>query len=191
MTEPYLNQNLTHETVSSPGGFWPDPDKEGFYRNDNHPWEVPRKRKPRGSKESYYYFDMTTGETVMNRRKIPEDQNRFALLDPDFEENPPVCSYRLDSGDTLFQSYDNLFYNINARFDVPDCYTCFVKSNKINVCSGYFVDFISLDDVNNYDNYNDTKGVEFYKYNPLTKSNLHLKQLASSESKYNIKYFKN
>ena len=122
MTRPYLNQNPTHETISSPGGFWPNPDKEEFCINDNRPWEVPKKRKPRGSKDSYF-VDKMTGETIMSNRKIPEDQNRFALLDPDYVEDPPVCRYRLDSGDTLYQSYDEMFCSINNKFDIPDYYS--------------------------------------------------------------------
>ena len=64
-----------------------------------------------------------------------------------------------------------------------------MQSDEINVCSGYFIDFITLDDYDNYDNYKAAKGVDLYRYNSHTKSNIHLKQLAGSESKYNIDYF--
>ena len=118
MARPYLNLNPAHTNNSSPGGFWPNPVKEGFHLSNIHPWEVPRKRKPRGSNNDYFY-DLTTEDTVMNFREIPEVHNRYALLDPDLKEKTsrertssvaiPDCSYRSNSGDTLFETYDDFF----------------------------------------------------------------------------------
>jgi len=33
---------------NSPKGFWPNPELESFFKLQTPPWEVPRKRKPKG-----------------------------------------------------------------------------------------------------------------------------------------------
>ena len=82
MARPHLNQNLSCPGSRSPNGFWPNPTKEGFHKNETHPWEVPRKRKPRGSKKEFIY-DLFTENIVYNNSETIITKNRFGPLDQD------------------------------------------------------------------------------------------------------------
>ena len=65
--------------INSPKGFWPNPDEEYFYKTQNPPWIVPRRRKCRGRLKHYY--DFADEDLKMNLCEEVITQNRFKLLD--------------------------------------------------------------------------------------------------------------
>ena len=239
MTRPYLKQNLTHSgDVKSPVGFWPNPQKEVFCLNNEAPWVVPRKWKPRGHKRSLF-VDVNTGETFLEPMRIPVDENRFALLDtvPDQAPTSTAKRSRINSGSRLYGSIkDILNFNFDFNYSFsggemcePDSefnYMYYTIVDRINACSGYFVDLIDLGkpELNNYtgtvnesnsnlDNLNIANNFESFNNKPHNKTHkfkalntignidsnnnrsctqniLNIKQVASSNSTYNVGYIR-
>ena len=221
MARIYLNQNLSYLESNSPKGFWPNPTKEGFHRNEKHPWEVPMKRKPRGSRNKFY-FDLSEEDIKYFSSGKITTSNKFGLLDPDNielkeatsrssgqkmsspsrkkkEESSPRSSEgvplyrtgRYSSGNTLHSTYDNFIQsrlNHDCFVDFLNCNNDFMFSDRINFCSGYFPDFITLDSKNAYEL---SEGNDYSFYYLYTNNNKHLKQLGNCRSKYNSKYFCN
>ena len=62
----------------------------------------------------------------------------------------------------------------------------YMYTNKNNFCSGYFPDFITLD---NDIGYSISEGNNYSHYYLYTKNKRYLKPLSNSLSKYNNKYF--
>ena len=92
--------------------------------------------------------------------------------------------------DITYASYDDYFFNNyilhkSATYKVIK-YIMSLYSNKYNLCSGYFPDFIPLDKNVFNDLYSDN---DFPKYYPYIFNGKYLKQISNSESKYNNKYF--
>ena len=85
--------------------------------NNEVPWVVPRKRKPRGHKRSMY-IDVNTGETILEPFKIPVDENRYAPLDtaPDQVQAITTKRSRIISGSRLYGSIDDII-NSDVNYD--------------------------------------------------------------------------
>ena len=74
--------HLFSKTPGSPGspvGFWPNPEKECFYRVQTPPWVVPRKRKSKGDSQEFYY-DLYDEELKWKYSGEVTTSNRFDLL---------------------------------------------------------------------------------------------------------------
>ena len=189
---------------NSPRGFWPNPNKEMFYKAKTPPWEVPKRRKTRGNR-MHYIYDLTGEELVCMKRGEITTENKFELLDENPRTTSPSRKKREDepwnslksSGGTydgarhskniLYPSYDSF---MRSRGDFDNDYDKDINCmyiNKYNFCSGYFPEFITLDDnvaydfskINNDPNY-------YYLY---TKNNKYLKQVSNYNSKYDGEYF--
>ena len=185
-------------------GSGPTQMRNGFIRPKPPPWEVPKRRKTRGNKIDYIY-DLTGEELIyMNGGKVTTE-NKFDLLDEDpstinpsrkKKEDEPWKSLKSSEGtyvgtryskNILYPTYDS-FMRSRGDFDYDDKEISFMYVNKYNFCSGYFPEFITLDDkvaynfskMNNDSNY-------YYLY---TNNNKYLKQLSNYKSKYDGKYFK-
>merc|ERR1712082_44862 len=63
-------------------------------------------------------------------------------------------------------------------------------SNKSNMCSGYFPSYITLPNINFYDqiNNNNIKDKEYTNYYPFISKGRYRKQIINNHSKYNSKY---
>ena len=66
-------------TPKSPEGFWPNPEKEYFYKRLTPSWEVPRKRKTRGDTQEFFY-DLTSEEIKWKYSGEVTTCNKFELL---------------------------------------------------------------------------------------------------------------
>ena len=78
----YSSQESDHRTPRSPRspvGFWPNPDKEYFYKVQTPPWAIPRKRKPKGDSQEFYY-DLSDEELKWKHSGEITTSNRFELL---------------------------------------------------------------------------------------------------------------
>ena len=188
----------------SPRGFWPNPDEEMFYKARTPPWEVPNRRKTRGNKINYVY-DLTGEELIYMKSGEVTTKNKFELLEETSSstepsrkkrEETPLKSLKSSEGtyddnevrnysrNILYPSYDDFMSN---RGDCDDNNINYMYTNKYNFCSGYFPEFITLDNdvaynfskMNNYSNY-------YYLY---TNNNKYLKQLSNCNSRYDGKYF--
>ena len=164
--------NLLSKGFESPKRFWPNPDEEMFYKARTPPWEVPTRRKTRGSKVKFLY-DLT-GKNIMymNSGEVTTS-NKFELLDleedtsssTDHESTSPSRKKReelslkssegelFDTGflnnseNTLYSTYDDF---MSTRSNLVDDNINYMYTNKYNFCSGYFPEFITLDNNNAY-----------------------------------------
>ena len=136
------------------------------------PWEVPKKRKPRGVKKGrdcYEFYDPTEGSLFSSRVGKVTTQNRYSPLvglsvdvDFDFDEEGPLQEFGPTQNSRiprrgLYRDQKDFFKS--ARDDLA-CSICFkddvntyVYENKINFSSGYFPEYIlypcvDIDDVN-------------------------------------------
>ena len=71
--------HLICRTPGSPVGFWPNPDKEYFYKVQTPPWLLPKKRKPKGDTQEFYY-DLSDEELKWKHSGEITTSNRFDLL---------------------------------------------------------------------------------------------------------------
>ena len=74
---PY--KDLIIEPPKSPEGFWPNPEKEFFYKAQTPPWEVPKKRKTRGRTQAFYYH-LTSDNVVWKQCGELATFNKFDLI---------------------------------------------------------------------------------------------------------------
>ena len=125
-----------------------------------------------------------TGQVLLN----PSRKNRKDPTSKSSEGIPDYRSKRYSSGYTLHSTYDNFFKSINDCDNYVKCNIDFMFTDRRNFCSGYFPDFITLDNINAYEL---SKGNDYSKYYLYTRNNKHLKQLANCRSKYNDNYFYN
>ena len=152
--------NFSKTKSGSPRGFWPDPSMESFFKEKSPPWEVPSRRKTRGHKQRSYYFDFMKEDILFTRGGEVTTKNAFELLEDTseiVEQEPPrkkieesssegeyldTCVWH-DSENTLHATYEDFMFkrsnSLNFNID-------FMYNNKYNFCSGYFPDFITLDD---------------------------------------------
>ena len=157
------SKDLTIDSPKSPAGFWPNPDKELFYKIQTPPWEVPKKRKTRGRTQEFYY-DLTNDNIIWKQCGEIATFNKFDLIDPEetrLKSTDPEDIYTSDKKTnditfTDFHEYNDFFAGdsvINESFHdfmgTRNKYMSsnkhFMYSNKNNFCSGYFPDFITLD----------------------------------------------
>ena len=178
-------------------------------RNNPPPWKVPRRRKSRGRINFFYDFGaeslkFDTCEEVITHNRfqalIEEDSTptRFMSIEEmKTMEEDNVVSQQERSPEHILSTDINVnnFVESNSFNDFMlvnstclDNNNYFMYSNNKNFCSGYFPDFITLDDPFYYQISNSNK-YNFYYLN--VKNGKYLKYLSNKDSKYNNHYFNN
>ena len=183
------------------------------------PWEVPRKRKPRGTpRGGRDCYDPVEGNIYFLGGENISTQNRYSLLrdaNDDMKEVLHSSKRMPDSSPTrkrkkmrtvYFENYEE-FYKKNSDiilFDLFNNSKCIMYSNKYNMCSGYFPDFILSPNLdredynggysNNIDNNafsNDSPNFNYDNdnYYPHFRNGKYSKQISNANSKYNNSYF--
>ena len=160
----------------SPRGFWPNPDKEFFYKTQTPPWKVPKKRKSRGSPTRFTRLNNNKieGEEVITRNRFGLLSNSQDLNDNSFinehedfkyaeadrneiqeiEKRSPVQSQEANKllyNISSFSDFDSFMYYCRynrERFYVSKNYSMY-NDNKYR-CAGYFPDFIIPEDFSHY-----------------------------------------
>ena len=108
--------------------------------------------------------------------------NKFDILnlEEDTSESTvqeATCEFLNYGENTLYTTYDDF---MRSRNNLVDNNINFMYTNKSNFCSGYFPEFITLD---NNDAYNLSKGDDYSRYYLYTNNNKYLKQLSNFKSK--------
>ena len=183
------------------------------------PWEVPRKRKSRGTlRGGRDCYDPIEGNIYTLGGENINTYNRYSPLrdvNDDMKEALHTLKRLPDSSPTQKRKktrtvyFDNFeeFYkknSVNFMYDLFDNSSCMMYSNKYNMCSGYFPDFILSPNLNN-DNYKGvySKNIDFnsfsndspnFNYNsvdyyPNFRNGKYSKQISNANSKYNNSYF--
>ena len=118
-----------------------------------------------------HYITTTEGDVYFKRGEKVITRNSFSALADDFDlkkrkPTTPICKKEDISKckDFLIQDHDLLFYDIlsyDLHYD-----SLSVLSNKDNMCSGYFPSFITLDDINFLEQYNNVNDSipKYYPY---------------------------
>ena len=188
----------------SPAGFWPNPEEELFYKRQTPLWKVPRKRKSRGGAQEFY-FDLEKNDIIWKKCGEITTHNKFDLIDPDmtrFETNDHEDFYISSKKNSDIPYFDlNIYDDFFTEGDVinesfkdfmrtkgknSNSKNHFMYDNKNNFCSGYFPDFITLNDDFGY---NISEGNNYSHYYLYVKNKKYLKPLSDSKSKYNNSYF--
>ena len=96
--------------------------------------------------------------------------------------------YEFDTGNTVLNESFNESFNdfMGTKSKYISNNRHYMYTNKNNFCSGYFPDFITLD---NDIGYSISEGNNYSHYYLYTKNNSYLKPLSNPMSKYNNKYF--
>ena len=121
------NSNM-QRTPSSPEGFWPNLDKEFFYKTQTPPWLLPKKRKTKGDTPKYY-FDLTDEELKWEQSGEVTTSNRYELLDqedtparPSCKEGTPISRKR----NKFFKFNPSVSPDFSYRFSFKDYQDCTV-----------------------------------------------------------------
>ena len=192
--------------INSTKGFWPNPDEEYFYKTQTPPWKVPRRRKFRGRLKYYYDYGDEALKSEMCEEVIT--QNRFQPLDSNYtrfmnnedlrtkeednfgnlQERSPEQISLINTSVNISLSESNSFNNyMNVDNKCINDINYFMYTKNKNFCSGYFPDFITLNDNSYYQLSNGNNHNFYYLY---VKDKKYLKYLSNLNSKYNNKYFK-
>ena len=197
---------LEQTNLNSPKGFWPHPGEEQFYRLQT-PWRVPMKRKSRG--RSSYYYDHKLESVQYKKCEEVITCNRFQIL----TEEDSTSTKTSPQEDMISKEEDNLLFQqeIESEHIYPTGVTEFSESNSLNkfmltdnmypnnnnfymyksnkkFCSGYFPDFITLNDPMYYQLSNNNNHNFYYL---KTQNGKYLKYLSNKSSKYDNLYFNN
>ena len=185
-----MNKSLT--------GFWPHPEKENFNKRQA-PWKVPKKRKSKG--KYYHYYDhskesvqFTVGAevTTSNRFQVLTEEDSLAnQIFPPEEVSPPEERMFADiqtqpPEETSFSEERSFFDFMNKDNKCINNNNYFLFERNKNFCSGYFPNFITLDDELYYHMSNNINHNYYYL---REKNEKYLKYLSNNKSKYNNEYF--
>merc|ERR1712179_394005 len=112
-----------HQTPGSPEGFWPNPDKELFYKVQTPRWLIPKKRKTKGDTSNYFY-DLTDEELKWEQGGEITTSNRYKLL----EDTParPTCV----EGTPISRKND--LPDFSLRFSFKEFLPCKARESVIN-----------------------------------------------------------
>ena len=196
--------------ISITEGIPPINDLEATQPISSPTWTVPKRRKSRKKKgRKFYFYDTTEEDICFSNGGEVTTKNRFSVLEDtschEKKESPTRSNKKEDTSHSevlydfygwqevrniTYASYDNYLLNNQILHNSVTYkltkYNIFLYSNKYNLCSGYFPDFITLDDNVFKDLYSD-KNIP--KYYPYIFNGKYLKQISNSESKFNNKYF--
>ena len=113
-------------------------------------------------------------------------QEEFKTSEEKTSDILPVDShyYEFNAGNTVLNESFHDFMGTKSKYMSNDNH--YMYTNKNNFCSGYFPDFITLD---NDICYNISEGNNYSHYYLYTKNKRYLKTLSNSMSKYNNRYF--
>ena len=173
-------------STSSPGGFWPNPRKENFFRK-----QAPWRRNIKKPQEFPRVYDWTSNSfsslggaemTTSNRFLLLSEEDQCSNLDPPIDQIEPEDII-------LSPNFKKLLYTNNISDELNnDCNYYVFEKNK-NFCSGYFPSFITLDD-NKYNLISQNTNSDNIKdnYYLKTKNNMYLKQVVNKNSRYNLEY---
>ena len=173
--------------LSSPEGFWPNPQKEKFCKKQA-PWGSPKNRNPQGILSSY---DWTTQSFSYYQGAEVTTSNKFELLtEEDLLASDPSVDQIIPEEDGIilpdYVTLNNFIHNKNNLFDK----TYYMYEKNKNFCSGYFPSFITLDNEKyNMISLNTNPDNIFDNYYLKTKGNKYVKQIINDKSKYNFEYF--
>ena len=128
-----------------------------FHQITSTPWEVPKRRKNRGYNK--HYFDSSTEELMTYSSGEVSTANRFEVLVDCPTEEEDIANERnspsrmkteeinsspsegaLQNGHTLFNDYNDFFFDLISLKLYKKSFTSFMYCNSINFCSGYFPD---------------------------------------------------
>ena len=177
-------------------------------RNNPPPWKVPRRRKSRGRINFYYDFGdealkLDTCEEIFIQNRfqplVEEDSTNTRFMDNEdlrtmeednigsqqerSPEHIPFINTDVNNSFSESSSFDNyMIVNSNCL----DNNNYFMYNKNKNFCSGYFPDFITLDDTSYYQLSNGNNSNFYYLY---IKNGKYLKYLSNKNSKYNNQYF--
>ena len=174
-----------------------------FYRKQT-PWKVPKKRKSKGrNHQSNLYYDhqmesvqYRVSEEVITYNRfqvLTEEDSSVTKIFPQEEINLPEEDKNLVSQthtpeDTSFSEVNSFYdFMLNNNKSLNNNNHFLYKRNK-DFCSGYFPNFITLDDDMYYHLSNSINHNFYYLriYNGK-----YLKYLSNNNSKYNNQYFDN
>jgi len=112
-------------------------------------------------------------------------QEEFKTSEEKTSDILPVDShyYEFNAGNTVLNESFHDFMGTKSKYMSNDNH--YMYTNKNNFCSGYFPDFITLD---NDICYNISEGNNYSHYYLYTKNGKYLKTLSNSMSKYNNRY---
>ena len=136
-------------------------------------------------------FSRSGEVTTENHFSLLEDTQDNMKQEPSNGRKKPIEAYSgvfsddymcHDRGNTLHDTYDSFIDCDN----LIKCNNDFMYKNKYNFCSGYFPDFIFLDENSFNDMYNINN---FPRYYPYILNGKYLKQLSNFKRKYNNSYF--
>ena len=139
------------------------------------------------------YLSSTSQENTYSSRKKKEnfefssipDSNFISIFNLNDSQDEPIYVDNdiMTQKSVLNNSFDEFMVTKNKLLNSNKHY---MYSNKNNFCSGYFPDFITLD---NDIGYSISEGNNYSHYYLYTKNNSYLKPLSNPMSKYNNKYF--
>ena len=156
--------------------------------------------------ETYIFEEETIRKPEEDLHKLPEGEYPRDIPNSDMSMPTSHDSLKSQQGEyplTISNNDMPFFYAfISANNEYNDSFHEFMEnsnkhvnnnkhymySNKGNFCSGYFPDFITLD---NMVGYNASEGNNYSHYYLYTKNKKYLKPLSNPKSSYNNKYFDN
>ena len=186
---------------SSPEGFWPLQRKGDVHSAHSPTWEVPNRRKPRNKnkkKSEFYFYDTNEEDIHFSRGGEVTTKNRFSLLedtpcygkkesltrseikeDTPHKEVSPDWTDMQEKKNLFYNKYDDFLSDNIFQYDSTayriDNYNMYLYSNKYNLCSGYFPDFIFIPPV--FENsFIDTRNPRYY---PLIYNGKYTKQISN------------
>ena len=165
-------------------GFWPHPDKEDFFKKQT-PWKVPKKRKSKD--KSYLYFDhqkesiqLSVGDEITTSNRFQVLTEDDLLVDQIFSPEDVFSQDETQPPEETFFSEERSFYNfMNIDNKCINNNNYFLYERNKNFCSGYFPDFITLDDEFYYHMSNNINHNYYYL---RVKNNKYLKYLSNNRS---------
>ena len=177
-------------TPSSPEGFWPNPQKEKFFRKQA-PWRYSKNRNTQGilcsydwSTQSFNYYKGAEVTTYNKFELLTEEENLQTSNPYDDQIVPAEDGIILPHYVSLesFLQTDSILYDQNY----------YLYDKNKNFCSGYFPDFITLD-IDKYNKISQNTNPEniFNNHYLKTKGNMYVKQIINKNSRYNFEYFNN
>ena len=173
-------------------GIPPDINLEAVQPPNSPTWTVPKKRNSRKKKgRNFYFYDTTEEDICFSTGGEVTTKNSFSVLDdifyPEKRESPIGSSKKEDTyySEVVDRMNNYFVQGEENKYNVVK-YLVSMYSNKYNLCSGYFPDFIPLDNIMFEDLYSDNNIPRYYPYRFNGK---YLKQISNSESKYNNEYF--
>ena len=134
--------HLSYKTPGSPGspvGFWPNPEKECFYRVQTPPWVVPRRKKPKGDSQEFFY-DFYDEELIWKYSGEVTTSNRFDVLSQE-DLHFSTCKEELQGpskkNKPKFSSKQASDFSSNFYFDM--CETSDTRNSVYNNHVGSFI----------------------------------------------------